>query len=68
MPYRSVNDLPESVKNNLPHHAQEIFKEAFNSAAKQYDDEETAFKVAWSAVKNDYEKNDKGVWVEKEGE
>ncbi len=50
MPYQSKQDLPESVRDSLPSHAQEIFKEAFNSASKEYDEEETAFKVAWSAV------------------
>ncbi|WP_079508902.1 ChaB family protein [Mesobacillus jeotgali] len=66
MPYDTLKDLPDAVKDNLPHHAQEIFKEAFNSASEQYKDEETAFKVAWSAVKNDYEKNEQGDWVRKE--
>ena len=66
MPYKTVKDLPDSVKDSLPHHAQEIFKEAFNSARDEYDEEETAFKVAWSAVKNKYEKNDDGKWVKKE--
>ena len=66
MPYDSKNELPEAVKDSLPSHAQEIFKEAFNSASKEYDEEETAFKVAWSAVKKKYEKNDDGDWVEKE--
>lgn len=65
MPYRSKRELPDSVKDNLPSHAQEIFKEAFNSATKEYDEEETAFKVAWSAVKQKYEKNDAGDWVKK---
>lgn len=65
MPYRSLEDLPEGVKNNLPKHAQEIYKEAFNSAEKQYGEEERAAKVAWSAVKEKYEKSDDGVWVEK---
>ena len=65
MPYKSVNDLPDSVKDSLPKHAREIFKEAFNSASDEYDKEETAFKVAWSAVKNKYEKNEDGKWVEK---
>ena len=36
MPYDNINDLPESVKNNLPKHAQEIFKEAFNNAWDEY--------------------------------
>lgn len=66
MPYDSKKELPEAVKDSLPSHAQEIFKEAFNSASKEYDEEETAFKVAWSAVKKKYEKNDDGDWVEKE--
>ncbi|PQD95676.1 cation transporter [Pradoshia eiseniae] len=66
MPYDSKKDLPEAVKDSLPSHAQEIFKEAFNSASEEYDEEETAFKVAWSAVKKKYEKNDDGDWVEKE--
>ena len=32
MPYSSKNELPESVKNVLPSHAQDIYKEAFNNA------------------------------------
>ncbi|MBY0156708.1 ChaB family protein [Cytobacillus oceanisediminis] len=66
MPYDKLSDLPDSVKDNLPHHAQEIFKEAFNSASEEYGEEETAFKVAWSAVKKKYEKNDDDKWVKKE--
>lgn len=74
MPYDSISELPESVKNNLPKKAQEIYMEAFNSAWDQYDRpeerrgdatrEETAHKVAWTAVKQKYEK--KGdEWVAK---
>ncbi|MDR7072076.1 ChaB family protein [Fictibacillus barbaricus] len=66
MPYDSLKDLPEGVKDNLPHHAQEIYKEAFNSALDEYKEEETAHKVAWSAVKNKYEKSDSGKWVNKD--
>lgn len=66
MPYNSLNELPDAVKDNLPHHAQEIFKEAFNSASEEYKDEETAFKVAWSAVKKKYEKDSHDKWVKKE--
>lgn len=75
MPYKNLSDLPEQVRENLPKHAQEIYKSAFNSAWKQYDDasdrrgndsqEEVAHKVAWAAVKNEYEKRD-GRWVAKE--
>ena len=38
MPYRSVEELPEQVKDNLPKHAQSIFKEAFNNAFDEYQD------------------------------
>jgi cation transport regulator len=65
MPYQQIDELPDSVKNHLPKHAQEIFLAAFNNASKEYDEEETAFKVAWSAVKNKYEKGDDGNWHKK---
>ncbi len=66
MPYGKVSELPDSVKNNLPKHAQEIYKEAFNSAEEQYGEESRAHRVAWSAVENKYEKNENGRWVSKE--
>lgn len=69
MPYKSTADLPDSVRDNLPQHAQDIFMEAFNSAYDEYGDrgaegrEVTAFKVAWNAVKKKYRKNEKtGKW------
>ncbi len=75
MPYDNIDDLPERVRNNLPKHAQEIFKEAFNNAWDEYkqpkdrkDDasrEETSFKVAWAAVKKKYHKDKSGNWSEK---
>jgi cation transport regulator len=65
MPYDNLSALPESVRNNLPKHAQEIYKEAYNSAEEQYGEESRAHRVAWSAVENKYEKNDQGNWVEK---
>ena len=74
MPYNTLNQLPDSVKDNLPKHAQEIYKEAFNSAWDEYADpddrrgddsrEEVAHKVAWSAVKQKYHK-DGDRWVAK---
>lgn len=76
MPYDRVTELPDSVKNVLPSHAQEIYKEAFNSAWKQYDEpserrgddsrEETAHQVAWGAVKRKYEKGKNDKWVKKD--
>ncbi len=76
MPYDNIDDLPQQVKNNLPKHAQEIYMEAYNSAWDQYADpedrqgdrsrEETAHSVAWSAVKDKYEKDDDGNWKKKD--
>ena len=66
MPYDQITQLPKGVRNNLPKHAQEIYKEAFNSAEEQYDEESRAHRVAWSAVEQKYEKNDKGSWVKKD--
>lgn len=65
MPYETLSDLPPAVKDNLPKHAQEIFKAAFNSASKEYKDEARWFATAWSAVERDYEKNEDGKWVKK---
>lgn len=64
MPYDTRSDLPDSVKDNLPAHAQDIYKEAFNSAWDEYDhEEERAHRVAWAAVKHQYHKSDSGNWV-----
>lgn len=75
MPYDRITSLPKWVKNNLPKHAQEIYKEAYNSAYDQYKDpedrrgdesrEEVSHKVAWSAVETKYEKWEDGNWQEK---
>lgn len=72
MPYKSISSLPSSVKDHLPKHAQEIYKEAYNSAWDEYKDpdkrrgdadrEEVSHRVAWAAVKNKYEKGDDGDW------
>ncbi|WP_395477688.1 ChaB family protein [Rickettsia endosymbiont of Pantilius tunicatus] len=62
--------MPDSVKNHLPKHAQDIYREAFNHALEQYESpkkrrgndsrETVAHKVAWSAVEKKYHKGD---WV-----
>lgn len=65
MPYESLKDLPDSVQAHLPKHAQEIFRAAFNNALQEYTEEEQAFRVAWAAVKRDYEKGEDGDWHKK---
>jgi len=64
MPYKNLNDLPEPVQEHLPKHAQEIYRAAYNSAWEEYaQDEERAHKVAWSAVKKKYVKDESsGQW------
>jgi len=75
MPYSLLDELPESMKQNLPRYAQEIYQAADNNAWEEYADpsdrrdqedtrEETAHKVAWSAVKKTYDRKD-GRWVRK---
>ena len=66
MPYEELDDLPDSVKRNLPKHAREIYLKAYNSAEEQYDEEDRRHRVAWAAVEQKYEKNEEGEWVEKE--
>lgn len=76
MPYKTTDELPDNVRNVLPKHAQDIYKEAYNSASEQYEDpedrrgdaslEETAHRVAWAAVKETYEKDESsGKWHKK---
>lgn len=75
MPYKTVDDLPDSVRHVLPVHAQDIYKEAFNSAYEEYKDpderrgdadrEEVSHRVAWAAVKKKYEKGADDKWHEK---
>lgn len=78
MPYQKREELPESVLNALSDvpHAQDIYKEAYNSAFEQYkepedrrddqDREETAHAVAWNAVKEKYSKGEDDKWHPKE--
>jgi len=75
MPYKNTRELPDSVRDHLPEHAQEIYKEAYNHAWDEYADkdkrygdesrEEVAHKVAWAAVKKNYAKGDDDNWHRK---
>jgi cation transport regulator len=64
MPYAGNADLPPSVRRNLPDHAQDIFREAFNHAfaahAGDPRQEEAARRIAWAAVKRSYVKGECG--------
>jgi cation transport regulator len=69
MPYYSNEDLPSSVQDHLPAHAQDIYRAAFNHAYDEYAGdarrEEIAHRVAWAAVKRSYVK-DGDAWVRRE--
>jgi cation transport regulator len=57
MPYRDNQDLPPSVRNHLPPHALDIFREAFNHSWRYHPGDEAAcHRIAWAAVKRDYRK------------
>jgi cation transport regulator len=66
MPYRVNADLPASVRDHLPPHAQDIYRAAFNHAfashAGEVRKEEIAHRTAWAAVKRSYVK-DGDSWV-----
>lgn len=60
MPYATNAELPASVRNHLPAHAQDIYREAFNHAHAAHEgdprQEEAAHRIAWAAVKRSYVK------------
>ena len=72
-----LSEATEKRIDDLPKHAQHIFKKAHASAIKEYEDpdkrrggkkesvEEVAHKVAWAAVKKEYKKKD-DEWVKKD--
>lgn len=76
MPYRKLSELPDTVREHLPRHAQEIYLAAFNNAWEEYRDprarrgddsrETVAHKVAWAAVRQQYEKRD-DTWRRRKG-
>ena len=64
MPYSRNSDLPNGVRDNLPEHAQSIYRAAFNSAYAEHHSETRAAKTGWAAVKVSYTKRN-GRWVTK---
>jgi cation transport regulator len=75
MPYSSNKNLPKSIQEHLPEHAQDIYREACNHAYETYKKptkrrekesslESVAHQVAWGAVKKSYKKKGEQ-WVPK---
>ena len=65
MPYSSNSELPPPVRNNLPEHAQSIYREALNSGYAETHSESRAAKIGWGAVSRSYKKRG-GRWVKRE--
>lgn len=75
MPYRSIIDLLDDIHENFPNQARKIYQESYDKARDEYkklknrrdvkNREDSAHKVAWHAVKDEYEKGDNGIWYEK---
>jgi cation transport regulator len=75
MPYKKISELPVQISKHLPVQAQHIFLKAFNAACDEYQKpskrrdgssiEQTAYKIAWNAVKTKYERGKNGFWKEK---
>ena len=66
MPWASIEDLPDLLRQRLPEHAQAIFLAAFNAAWRQHahdaEVEAIAHRIAWAAVKRRYRRQGE-VWV-----
>ena len=68
MPYETIGDLPEGIRNSLPAAAQRIWLSAYNSAAEQGEDVQRRSMIAWSAVRNAGWEKEGEMWVKKEDE
>jgi len=64
MPYSYPKNIPVWVKD-LPKNAQKIAIRVFNKVYKKTKDEDKARQAAWSAIKEKYKKNKKGIWIKK---
>ena len=69
MPYATNTDLPVAVRRNLPQHAQDIYRAAFNAAYNRYGPKREAIaqRIAWAAVKRSYVQRGMGIWVRRRG-
>ena len=63
-PYKTIKELPKSVKNNLSLELQRVFLTIFNKAYDTYENDTIAFKTAWSAIRKIAKQKD-GKWVRK---
>ena len=62
MPYETIQELPEDLKQRLPQGAQQIFMAAFNSASSDGISEDGARQIAWNSLKSQYHEGEDGKW------
>ena len=62
--YSYPDNMPDTIKN-IPEGAQKLFIAAFNATLDDGATEDEARQAGWGAVKNEYEKNADGDWVQK---
>lgn len=67
MPFSANDDLPKSVKDNIPSkRGKDIFREVVNSSMEEGRSETVAFASAWAALQDaGFEQNDNGKWIKK---
>jgi len=67
-PFATNADLPVSVKNRLPAHAQEVFRGAYNRCLEEFGDVEHARRMAWGSVSRLFREKSDGTWVARTGD
>jgi len=65
MPYESIAELPETVRDALPAEAQRVWLRAYNSAAEEHEEEGARAAIAWSAVQDAGWEQENDQWVKK---
>ena len=65
MPDNKSDKLPSEITQQLPEHAQQIFRAAVESAQSDGMDENAAMQVGWSSVKQQYVQGEDGKWHHK---
>ncbi len=59
MPYLKHEDLPDSVRDDVPAHARVIYQAAYNGTwGHCHHEESRARRVAWAAVQREYRKDE----------
>ena len=65
MPQKTIEDLPNEIKEQLADGSQQIFVAAYNSAQSDGISEQGAMNVAWNSVKQYYDQGQDGKWHRK---